>query len=111
MAGLRRHFPVMALASAALSAAVPVSAGDPASGQAIARQWCSECHVVADDQAAASVDVPTFRSIAAVEGFDAGALAGFLADPHPVMPQMTLSRAEIDDLVAYIASLRLADAD
>ena len=33
------------------------------------------------------------------------ALAAFLADPHPKMPDMHLSRSEIDDIVAYIQSL------
>jgi hypothetical protein len=34
------------------------------------------------------------------------ALEGFLADPHPVMPDMSLTRQEIKDLVAYIGSLK-----
>ncbi|WP_224008204.1 hypothetical protein [Aureimonas sp. SA4125] len=45
-------------------------------------------------------------SIAKRAGDNPGTLAGFLADPHPVMADMSLTRQEIDDLVAYIASLR-----
>jgi hypothetical protein len=32
-------------------------------------------------------------------------LSSFLTDPHPKMPDMSLTRAEIADLVAYIRSL------
>ena len=33
-------------------------------------------------------------------------LRTFLAKPHGAMPDLALSRAEIDDLIAYIESLR-----
>ena len=47
--------------------------------------------------------VPTFAQIAASERFDEAALATFLADPHRSrMPNLSLSRSEIVDLVAYI---------
>ena len=35
----------------------------------------------------------------------ASELKGFLADPHPKMPNMSLSRSEIADIVAYIKTL------
>ncbi|NJO37736.1 MAG: hypothetical protein HC871_09095 [Rhizobiales bacterium] len=34
-----------------------------------------------------------------------GDLKAWLADPHPPMPNLSLSRLEIDDLLAYIESL------
>ena len=34
-------------------------------------------------------------------------LEAFLADPHPKMPNISLSRSEISDIVAYILSLRV----
>lgn len=103
-----RSAALVALA-AALAAPGGAVAADALSGELIARQWCAECHVVADDQPTASVDVPTFRQIAREFRFDAGELSAFLADPHPQMPQMSLTRREIADLVAFIDSLRRPD--
>jgi hypothetical protein len=38
-------------------------------------------------------------------GFDRNKVAFFLLDPHPKMPDMSLSRNEAADLAVYIASL------
>jgi mono/diheme cytochrome c family protein len=32
-------------------------------------------------------------------------IRGWLADPHPPMPNLNLSRQEIDDILAYLESL------
>jgi mono/diheme cytochrome c family protein len=77
-------------------------AGDPASGQRIAERWCAACHLVSARQSTASVDVPSFEAIARSRELDRSRLSAFLADPHPRMPDMQLSRSEIDDLVGYI---------
>lgn len=97
-----------ALGAAMLSALAPsgARAGDAASGEAIARTWCSACHIVADDQTSGSADVPTFRTIARVRSDTAADLQAFLADPHPKMPPMSLTRREIDDIVAYLDTLK-----
>ena len=75
-------------------------------GGEIAKRWCAECHVVSADQEQASADVPTFASIAARSEGKFGWLMAFLAEPHPVMPEMSLSRQEIRDLAAYLAALK-----
>jgi hypothetical protein len=49
----------------------------------------------------------TFSSVARRPDFDVNRLAFFLLDPHPVMPNMALTRDEAADLAAYIASLRM----
>lgn len=91
----------MALASL-LSAA---SAADAGRGGIIARRWCSACHLVSPEQPRASADVPGFASIAR-RNLPPERLKAFLADPHPKMPDMSLTREEIDDIVAYIGSLQ-----
>jgi mono/diheme cytochrome c family protein len=80
-------------------------AADPANGERLARRWCASCHVVAADQKQASADVPAFSTIARMSGFDRDELAFFLLDPHPKMPDMSLTRSEAADLAAYIATL------
>jgi mono/diheme cytochrome c family protein len=81
-------------------------AADAYNGGQIARRWCEPCHVVAADQQGTTGEAPPFASIAKQPGFDTGQLALFLLDPHPKMPNMSLTRIEAGDLAAYIASLR-----
>jgi len=99
-----------ALLAAAVLSLLPLpalAAGFADEGEEIARQWCSECHVVAEDQTSANAAAPSFAAIAEKYGKDGmGALAAFLADPHPLMPDMSLTRQEIRDLVAYIESFQ-----
>jgi cytochrome c len=39
-------------------------------------------------------------------GMTADQLRAFLSHPHGAMPDLALTRAEIDDLIGYIATLR-----
>ncbi len=78
-------------------------AADAGKGKIIAQRWCATCHVVSPEQSSASVDVPTFMDISK-RRTETKALANFIADPHPVMPQMALTREDVDDVVRYIQS-------
>lgn len=84
---------------------LPSFALDIRHGEQLARRWCASCHIVADDQARGTDNVPTFAAIAKRPGFNVDALARFLRDPHPKMPDMSLSVPESADLAAYIAGL------
>ena len=88
----------------ALAFAAPALAGDARQGAVIAKRWCASCHVVAKDQTSANADAPSFFDIAQ-RRTDRKQIANFLVDPHPPMPDMHLSRREIDDIVTYIRSL------
>jgi mono/diheme cytochrome c family protein len=95
------------LAAAGLpQAATAQGWGDAAAGKEMAVRWCAECHMVAPDQARASADVPTFMDIAKRVDGDFAVIEGFLIDPHPAMPVMSLTRQEIRDLIAYFATLK-----
>jgi mono/diheme cytochrome c family protein len=83
-----------------------LAAGQADAGKNLAVQLCATCHLVTEDQKSASTDVPTFSFIAAKYGQEIDYLAGFLADPHPPMPNFSLTRREIRDLLAYIKSLK-----
>lgn len=96
----------MILAAATLTAA-PALAQDVVAGKEVAQRWCANCHLVAPGQASATSDsVPTFMAIAARPNVSMDGLRAFLADPHGRMPPLVLSRADIDNLSAYILSLR-----
>jgi hypothetical protein len=49
---------------------------------------------------------PPFASIAGMPDFNANRLAFLLLRPHPSMPNLTLSRAEVSDLADYIKTLK-----
>ena len=89
-------------ALAALTLTASADAADANHGQTLAKRWCAACHVVASDQTRGEDNVPPFATIAKIPGFGANAIARFLMDPHPKMPDMQLTRDEADDLAAYI---------
>ena len=103
MRAFRSKIAVLILAGLCPSLA---AAADAQRGKALAQQWCAECHLVASGQQRASADVAPFASIAKRGEFNAAKLAFFLLDPHPKMPNVSLTRAEADDLAAYIATLK-----
>ena len=84
----------------------PAMAADADHGGELAKRWCASCHVVNGGQEQASADVPPFSAIANRSDFSAEKLAFFLLDPHPKMPNFSLSRNEAGDIAAYIGSLR-----
>lgn len=103
MRSLRR-----AAALVLLAAPLPAAAQDDgtAEGEEIARRWCASCHVVAPGQLLASADAPSFAAIAEGSTGNFDWLDAFLADPHPAMPRVSLTRQQLRDLSAYLASLR-----
>jgi mono/diheme cytochrome c family protein len=81
------------------------AAADRGNGQRIAERWCSGCHVVASGPQQGSDQIPTFAQIGRSDRFDDGLLAAFLsAQHHSRMPNLSLTRSEVADLVAYIES-------
>jgi len=103
---IRQVMLVVATLVAGMLPAGPAYAADPATGKVLAMQWCSACHVVADDQAtASSVSLPSFYDMAEDPDWSQEKLTTFLANPHPQMPNMSLGNTEIANLAAYIGSL------
>ena len=80
-------------------------AADAGNGLRLAQRWCAACHIVSSTQSKGVDTAPSFASIAKRTDFGADKLALFLLDPHPKMPNMSLSRSEAQDLAAYIAKL------
>jgi mono/diheme cytochrome c family protein len=81
-------------------------AADFDQGKVIAKRWCATCHLVESGQKAATDRAPPFASIARMPDFDKNKLAFLLLLPHPNMPTLSLSRAEIADLADYISTLK-----
>jgi mono/diheme cytochrome c family protein len=84
-----------------------VRAGDAAEGRAIASRWCVSCHNIGGEaKPSASDTVPTFDSVAQRKDLNRVQLETWIGNPHPPMPNLNLTRVEIDNLVSYIESLR-----
>jgi mono/diheme cytochrome c family protein len=98
---------VLGLLGLALASASPAEAGSVARGKAIAERWCVLCHVVGPNQSSAPADgAPSFLELSKTAAENDTKLRSFLVAPHPPMPNLSLSRREIDDVLAYIASLK-----
>jgi hypothetical protein len=69
-------------------------------GAPAAMLWNANKKSPAIDQA------PPFASIARTPEFDANKLAILLLAPHPNMPKLALSRAEVSNLAEYILTLK-----
>jgi mono/diheme cytochrome c family protein len=95
------------LASAALFSVAAQHMPDAAAGGKLAENWCSSCHVVGPTQArGTSTGAPSFAAVADMSSTTAMSLRVFLATPHWRMPDLHLTRDQIDDVAAYILSLR-----
>jgi mono/diheme cytochrome c family protein len=81
-----------------------MAASDQDAGRDLAATWCSSCHLIEQKTAAATQARP-LAAIARDGRWTADALRGFLARPHGGMPDLNLTRQEIENLAAYIDSL------
>ena len=100
------RLPAAVLLSLVLAAATarPTRA-DATRGSQLARQWCASCHVTSGNPAGnVQQGPPSFHTIAGARTADQ--LRAFLSHPHGAMPDLSLTRQEIDDLVGYIETLR-----
>lgn len=84
-----------------------VQAQDISAGMRIAKTWCGGCHQIDRQERKAGNDaVPSFPSVAQMNSTTAMSLSAFLSTPHGRMPDYALSRIEIQNVSAYILSLR-----
>lgn len=106
-----RRFPAMALLAIVLPTATVRAQGDTTvvtEGRELALKWCAECHLVDKTQTQAASDaIPSFYAVADHPSTTEIGLKAFLMSPHKKqMPNIMLTREQIDDVVAYILSLR-----
>jgi mono/diheme cytochrome c family protein len=81
--------------------------GDAVHGRSLAENWCSSCHLVsAEQKSTRKTGAPPFATIAQSSTFNTDHLAYLLYDPHPKMAKLALSRTAIEDIAAYVVSLK-----
>ena len=81
---------------------------DPKAGHAIALRWCQTCHIVEENQAHAVDSAPSFIDLARDSSLTPDVLRAFLHAPKHPMPPLDLSSSQIEDLIAYIDTLKAA---
>ena len=101
---IRRFAAVSLISAGGITAAFPSAAADTAKGAQLARQWCVHCHVVSAVAPPGTVQQgpPAFTAMR----MTGEQLRAFLSRPHGAMPDLALTRSEIDDVIAYIETLR-----
>jgi mono/diheme cytochrome c family protein len=92
------------LSGLALGVPRPAAAGDARSGRQLALQWCSGCHTV--ETVRASDRAPALAAIAKRPSSTPERLRAWLSTAHDVMPDLSLSRQEIESIIAYLQQLR-----
>ena len=95
---------VVASAVALLALPQAAIAGDPTTGRQIAQRWCASCHSIEGTQTGTD-NAPPLAQIAKKPGRTPETFRTWLSAPHPPMPDLSLSRVDIDDLVAYLDQL------
>jgi len=89
------------------SIADPVEFGDPRKGLTYAQKICSTCHnVLKTDAPSPNKQAPPFKEIANIAGMSVTALTVWSRTTHPTMPNFVIAPEDMDDLIAYILSLR-----
>jgi len=77
---------------------------DAQEGYRVAKRWCASCHIVEGRDV--SDTAPSFAQVANDPAITAAGLRTWLSSPHSSMPDFNLSRGEIDQIIAYIESLK-----
>lgn len=81
--------------------------GDPARGKEYASQNCAKCHAIAkSDDRSPLETAPPFQKIADNPAMTPTALNVFFQSWHPSMPNFIIDEQSVDDLIAYVHSLR-----
>lgn len=110
----RRPFLAALALASAVSAGTLARAEDDAApppsaeaGRALTQKLCAGCHVIGTDgPSAVTAGIPTFKGIADKPGQTAENIERKLIAPHAPMPDISLSYREIDDIIAFLDSLR-----
>jgi cytochrome c2 len=81
--------------------------GDARKGLNYARRVCAACHnVQRSDAKSPNSKAPPFKQIADTPGMSVTALTVWSRTTHPTMPSLIIEPNDMDDLIAYIPSLR-----
>ena len=80
---------------------------EPYSGRESAQKICGECHaVLPEDKKSPNAAATSFEKIANNPFWTRSALIVWFQTPHPTMPNLILDDEELENVIAYILSLK-----
>lgn len=97
---------VVCLAMSAIDAVAQSPEPSATRGRAYAVRLCANCHLVDGSGITAPEGIGTFRGIANRPGQSADRISNTLILPHIPMPDTQITRDEIQDILAYLETLR-----
>jgi mono/diheme cytochrome c family protein len=81
--------------------------GSPAAGFAYAEETCATCHAIAASELTSPhMNAPSFEAIADTPGMTSIAFSAWMRSSHPTMPDLMIEQDKIDDIWAYIETLK-----
>ena len=81
--------------------------GDARKGLSYAQKVCSRCHnVLRSDAPSPNTRATPFKKVANTPGMTVTALTVWSRTTHPTMPNLVIEPTDMDNLIAYILSLR-----
>jgi mono/diheme cytochrome c family protein len=85
-----------------------IAMGDQQAGRVVVqKRQCTQCHEREPALAKTKLRAPTFQEMAKTpERYSVDSIKMFLQDPTHPMKSIVLSDREIDDIIAYIRSLK-----
>jgi mono/diheme cytochrome c family protein len=93
--------------TASINQPVHIAATALSPGRTYADKACASCHAVAPGQTRSpNPSAPAFESVANTPGMTAMALNVWLHTSHPTMPNLIIDPTRLDDLAAYLLTLK-----
>jgi mono/diheme cytochrome c family protein len=81
--------------------------GSAQRGQRVAETICAECHAIQKGATrSVNANAPAFQTLAKTPGMTEMAFRVWLRSSHKEMPNIMLENEEVDDVIAYIQSLK-----
>ena len=94
----------LTVALVAHAALAQAASGNADAGRQLVMRSCSSCHAT-EAATTATDNAPPFAQIAKTNKERPAWIRGWLMSPHPPMPSISLSRQQIDDVIAYLGTL------
>ena len=88
-----------------LASIAEAQSGDPEAGAAYAEQVCAQCHAIHRTGLSPESTAPPFRD-APTLGMKGTALRFWLSTSHPTMPNIIVEPQDMDNVIAYILTLK-----
>lgn len=101
-----RSAATLAIAATISVGSAPAGAASAARGKSFVSQNCVSCHAVEPGSQSPNPKAPTFAAVANEPSATPYSLHVFLQTTHATMPNFKIGSDDIDDIVAYIESLK-----